>query len=69
MVGVLTKGTKMKVAKVTYFTESGKSKKCEVNSEKWFELHTCPFREDVNGDNQTLCDCGDVHTNNCAEDI
>lgn len=59
----------MKVAKVIYFTESGKSKKCEVNSLKYYELHTCPYREDVGGDNQTLCDCDQERTNNCAEDI
>ena len=33
------------------------------------EPHTCPFREDVNGDYTTLCTCCEKCQHECAMDI
>lgn len=33
------------------------------------ELHTCPFREDVNDDSETLCTCCENCQHGCAQDI
>lgn len=33
------------------------------------ELHTCPYREDIHGDYETLCDCDEESTHQCAQDI
>lgn len=33
------------------------------------ELHTCPYREEINGDYDTLCDCSPEETQQCAWDI
>ena len=31
--------------------------------------HTCPFKEDVHGDYETLCDCDDEQTRQCDLNI
>ena len=31
--------------------------------------HTCPYAEDVNDDAETMCNCCDVCTEECANDI
>lgn len=54
---------------IKYFTNTGNRRQCNPDSEKSKELHTCPYREDIDGDYQTLCDCNDFDTNTCAEDI
>ena len=33
------------------------------------ELHTCPYREDINGDYETLCSCCSECTHQCLMDI
>ena len=33
------------------------------------ELHTCPYREEINGDYETLCDCDEEQQHQCAMDI
>lgn len=33
------------------------------------EPHTCPFKEDINGDHETLCTCCEPCQNGCAQDI
>ena len=33
------------------------------------ELHTCPYAEEINGDYETLCDCDEARTRQCAADI
>lgn len=33
------------------------------------ELHSCPFLSEVHGDDETLCDCCDECTHECAMDI
>lgn len=33
------------------------------------EMHTCPYREDIHGDYETLCDCDEESTYQCAQDI
>jgi hypothetical protein len=33
------------------------------------EMHTCPYKEDVHGDYETLCDCDEESTYQCAQDI
>jgi hypothetical protein len=32
-------------------------------------LHTCPYKEDIDGDYNTLCNCCDVCLGNCTDDI
>ena len=55
--------------KIIYFTNTGNKRQCNPDSEKAKELHTCPYREDINGDYLTLCDCNTSETDNCADDI
>jgi len=31
--------------------------------------HTCPFKEEINDDYETLCDCDPEQTRQCAMDI
>ena len=31
--------------------------------------HLCPYKQDTNGDNETLCTCCDDCTHECAVDI
>ena len=33
------------------------------------ELHTCPYAEEIHGDYETLCDCDEERTRQCAMDI
>lgn len=33
------------------------------------EPHTCPYREDIHNDSETLCNCCEDCTQSCAEDI
>ena len=33
------------------------------------EPHTCPFKEEINGDDKSLCTCCESCTENCAWDI
>ena len=64
--------TKMKKEKkiIRFFSErKGGITSCPIDSEKVKELHTCPYRIDINGDYASLCDCGAEGTSNCAEDI
>ena len=32
-------------------------------------LHTCPYREEINGDSETLCNCCSDCEHTCAMDI
>ena len=33
------------------------------------ELHTCPYAEEIHGDYETLCDCDEERTRQCAMDV
>jgi hypothetical protein len=33
------------------------------------ELHTCPYAEEIHNDYETLCDCDEEQTYQCARDI
>ena len=33
------------------------------------KAHTCPYREDVHGDNESLCNCCEQCQHECAMDI
>lgn len=41
--------------------------KCGVNPAE--PLHECPYQADVNNDPDSLCDCCEVCTQQCADDI
>lgn len=44
--------------------------KCNrCNNNKANAGHKCPYKHDINGDKDTLCDCCDECTQNCADDI
>lgn len=45
-----------------------RSSRCTCGSEK-IEPHTCPFAEEIGEDFETLCDCCDYCTTECAMDI
>lgn len=45
----------------------GKCIKCEDNDGT--PKHTCPYASDVNNDNESLCNCCDACTHQCAMDI
>jgi hypothetical protein len=32
-------------------------------------LHTCPYAEEIHGDYETLCDCDEERTRQCAMDV
>ncbi len=32
-------------------------------------LHTCPYAEEIHGDYETLCDCDEEATRQCAMDV
>jgi hypothetical protein len=32
-------------------------------------LHTCPYAEEIHGDYETLCDCDEERTRQCAQSI
>ena len=33
------------------------------------ELHTCPYAEEIHNDYETLCDCDEEHTYQCAMNV
>jgi hypothetical protein len=33
------------------------------------DLHTCPYKEEISGDYDTLCDCDEEATRQCAMDV
>ena len=39
----------------------------QVNDSK--ELHTCPYREEIHNDYESLCDCDEEQQYQCAMDI
>ena len=39
----------------------------QVNDSK--ELHTCPYREEIHYDYESLCDCDEEQQHQCAMDI
>lgn len=39
---------------------------CKGEPKDW---HPCPFSVDVDGDDETLCNCCDECEDNCADDI
>ena len=39
----------------------------QVNDSK--ELHTCPYREELHNDYESLCDCDEEQQHQCAMDI
>lgn len=44
--------------------------KCEsCNKNEGSELHTCPYNEDVCDDHESLCNCCEDCTQECANDI
>ena len=46
--------------------ETGEYKSCPAGSN---DLHSCPYSEDIHGDYESLCDCGENATRDCAADI
>jgi hypothetical protein len=44
-----------------------KCSRCLVNEEA--DPHTCPFRAEINDDNETECSCCEDCTHECAMDI
>lgn len=46
-----------------------KAKEVHGCSHEKDEPHTCPFAEEIHGDNETLCTCCDECTYQCAMDI
>lgn len=54
---------------VYYSKETGENKSCLIGSKKAKELHSCPYSEDIHGNYETLCDCGEYATRDCAADI
>ena len=50
--------------------EKDKCDKCESCGEKVEEgLHPCPYVQDINGDDDDVCNCCAECENQCAEDI
>ncbi len=47
--------------------ESHRIRNCEGKGTD--ELHTCPFREDINNDSETLCNCCEACTQECSDEI
>lgn len=47
--------------------QTKKCPRCDKNTAE--PPHVCPFAEDVHNDSETLCDCCDDCTNECAWDI
>lgn len=33
------------------------------------EPHSCPYREEIDGDSETLCDCDEEQMEQCAQEI
>lgn len=47
--------------------DSSKCPKCQKNEAQ--DDHTCPFAGDIHDDHETLCNCCDQCTQDCADDI
>jgi hypothetical protein len=43
--------------------------KCPVCNDPGAPDHTCPYKEDINGDTTTLCNCCDFCRQVCATEI
>lgn len=41
----------------------------EEQSTETNEWHTCPYAEEIHGDYETLCDCDEERTRQCAMDV
>ena len=41
----------------------------DCQCEESYDEHTCPYREDIDGDSESLCTCCAECTNECAMDI
>lgn len=52
-------------------TDTSDTNKCECCGKNAAsdEKHTCPYAEDVNGDHETMCNCCDNCSAQCAADI
>ena len=48
--------------------EDTKNHSCKCGDTS-IEEHTCPFSEEIHGDSETLCNCCDECTYQCAMDI
>ena len=42
---------------------------CKCGKEGTDYLHTCPYAEDVDGDDESVCNCCAECENACADDI
>lgn len=43
---------------------------CKCNEENEDAIaHTCPYAEDIHNDSESLCNCCDACTQECANDI
>ena len=52
------------------FTPSNERGDWHINhAEEISELHSCPYAEAIHGDYETLCDCDEESTRQCAQDI
>ncbi len=45
------------------------TQRCKSCENAGRELHTCPFKSEINDDNETLCNCCDDCSHECAMDI
>ena len=52
-----------------YVTAIKQHFKLEEQSTKPNELHTCPYAEEIHNDYETLCDCDEEQTYQCAMDV
>ena len=50
-------------------SENNEYNPCEYGMEGVDGCHTCPFREEMNNDYETLCDCNAYDTEQCAMDV
>ena len=41
----------------------------EEQATETVELHSCPYAEEIHGDYETLCDCDEERTRQCAMDV
>ncbi len=49
-------------------TEDDNNLQCS-HKDKRQELHTCPFKEEINDDHESLCSCCEACTRECAMDV
>ena len=52
-----------------YVTAIKQHFKLEEQFTKPNELHTCPYAEEIHNDYETLCDCDEEQTYQCAMDV